>query len=183
MIDPIVILLAIAASASEHQLPALEAFDQLCGESETVADVQREALELGWAVHSPEEGSEHARLAAELSRTPSNEFELDLRVFQSGSGDLTAFALDLKSPSGEAVLECKVNDDSIVRPTEGELLEWAGREPSKRRGSGSAEVLEWAPSHLPAPRSVMVYHVPLASEPEWPGKGLMVTSLRYYEIN
>ena len=183
MIGSLAFLLAAMVPSEEAELPALKAFDQLCGESVSTSDIEAKAEDLDWSRHSPSAGSENARLATELARVPSAEFNADLRIFQNEAGNLTVFGLEVVSPNKEAVLECKVIDSTKSKLNEDELVSWAGAEPTKRRGSGPSEVLEWSPSHLPAPRVVAVYHVPLASEPEWPGKGLIITSLRFNKIN
>ncbi|MEP1420449.1 MAG: hypothetical protein ABJK59_01605 [Erythrobacter sp.] len=183
MIGTLAFLLAATAPSGEAELPVLKAFDRLCGESISTSEIEAKALGLGWSTHSPSEGSENAKLATELARVPSVEFNADLRIFQNEAGNLTVFGLEVVSPNKEAVLECKVIDSTKSKPNENELVSWAGAGPTKRRGSGPSEVLEWSPSHLPAPRVVAVYHVPLASESKWPGKGLIITSLRFYKIN
>lgn len=183
MIHSIAILLAIASPEPEPTHPALAAFDQLCGDSKSVSDVVESAIGLGWNSYTPAEGSQHARLASELARVPSDKFEVGLQILQSPSKRISIFALEVISPNGEGIFECKVNDDSASRPTDAEFIEWAGMQPTNRRGEGSSEVLEWAPSHLSAPRVVAAYHVPIDINPRWPGIGLIVTSLHFYEIN
>ena len=183
MTHSLAILLAIASTVPEPAHPALSAFDQLCGDSKSVSDVVKRATGLGWSTYAPLDGSQHARLASELTRVPSDEFEVELQILQSPSKRISIFALEVVSPNGEGVFECKVNDDSAPRPSDAEFIEWAGMQPTNRRGEGSSEVLEWAPRHLSTPRVVAAYHVPLDSNPRWPGIGLIVTSLHFYEIN
>ena len=176
---PLPFLLAIADPASGQVLPALEAFDALCGTSETVADVQDASKVLGWASFEPENGTDQASLAAALTKMPSSEFEYELLIFRENSGTRTVFALDVHAPNGEGTFECKLIDENAVAPTDHEYLAWTGKQPTDRKRSGDTEVLVWAPSHLRAPRFVAAYFVPPDSKPIFPGKGLIVSSVRY----